>query len=286
MVIRVAVVGVGRMGLRHVRGLISREQVELVGVVDRAGSPVVPEVRRHDNVLDLLSSTALDLVVVSVPPSAHAPIAASVLDAGVACLVDKPLATTRADADALVALAGQRDVVLAVAHTERFNPAWISLRKAIVAADESLLGVRAERHGPRPPGRAVGPALDLGVHDVDLAMDLLGETSFDVRAGDHGRVVRMEANVSGVQVSVVSAWSDSVTRSFSVFAEHTAWTANLLTRTLTTVSGGVSTTQASSGCEPLVALHDDVLAAVMTNGVPAVNGGHGARAVRAVTLGA
>src|SRR5688500_6475116 len=108
MVIRVAVVGVGRMGSRHVRGLISREQVELVGVVDYAGSPVVPEVRRHDTALDLLSSTALDLVVVSVPPSAHAPIAASVLDAGVACLVDKPLATTRADADALVALAGQR----------------------------------------------------------------------------------------------------------------------------------------------------------------------------------
>ncbi len=91
-------------------------------------------------------------VSVAIPTNLHFTVASSLLEAGKHVLVEKPIAATVAEADALVRLARERSLVLAVGHVERFNPAVKQLKRQI---DEGkmgqLLSLVARRVGVMPP---------------------------------------------------------------------------------------------------------------------------------------
>lgn len=170
----VGVVGVGSLGFHHARILRDLPGVELVGIVDT-------DVDRAAHVageLGLRSFAELDelllrvaAVVIAVPTVRHVEVGLRVLERGVHALIEKPLASTLAEADRLLAAAESGGASLAVGHVERFNAA---LRACEAFLDEPRF-IESHRLAPfGPRGTDVAVVLDLMIHDIDLVLSLIG----------------------------------------------------------------------------------------------------------------
>ncbi|MCX8004614.1 MAG: Gfo/Idh/MocA family oxidoreductase, partial [Burkholderiaceae bacterium] len=128
--LRCAVIGVGKMGALHARKYAALPDCELVAVVDcdpQAAARVAAEcgTRALTDYRALLG--AVDAVSIAVPTSLHHAVAGDFLRAGAHVLVEKPIAVTVQEADALIALARAQGRVLQVGHIERFNAALMAL---------------------------------------------------------------------------------------------------------------------------------------------------------------
>lgn len=180
--LRLAIVGAGHFGRYHVLKAAAEPRVRLVGVVDHdpekaarvaaeGGSRGLPDL---DSAL-----TEAEAVIVAATTRAHHALGLRVLEAGRHLFMEKPLATTLAEADALIACAASRGVVLQVGHLERFSVARSALARH-VARPEVMEFARLAPFRPR--GTDVSVVLDLMIHDIDLALTLA-----------EGPVVRVEA---------------------------------------------------------------------------------------------
>ena len=180
--VRMAVVGVGHLGRHHARLLAAMTGVHLVGVVDANGARAV-EIAESAGCAAYSSWKAVagdvDAVTIAVPTEAHAEVALGFIAQGVHVLVEKPLARSVSEADALISAASARGVRLAVGHTERFNPA--------VTAARGLLShprfIEAHRLGTFPERSLdIDVVFDLMIHDLDLLLAIVGESVVTVEA--------------------------------------------------------------------------------------------------------
>jgi predicted dehydrogenase len=179
----IAVVGVGALGRHHARHLAASPAALLVGVHDAdtaRGREVAAACRtRHFDDLDALLAE-VEAVSVAVPTSSHAEVGLRALAAGKAVLMEKPLAGSLTEADALVAEANRRNLPLQVGHVERFNRA-IRAARPFLEDPRYLESDRLAQFHPR--GTDVAVVLDLMIHDLDLILHLTGGTpATDVRA--------------------------------------------------------------------------------------------------------
>ncbi len=172
--LRTAVIGVGYLGRFHAQKYRQLAGSTLVGVVDS-------NLDTARNIAMELQTAALtdhrelfgkvDAVSIAVPTPLHFQVAKDFLELGVHVLVEKPITTTVAQADELIAIAARQRCVLQVGHLERFNP-------AIVAAAGILKTPRfVESHRLAPfkqRGTDVSVVLDLMIHDIDLIQELVG----------------------------------------------------------------------------------------------------------------
>jgi predicted dehydrogenase len=185
-----AVVGAGAFGSNHLRVLqqlsaLPQPPVQLAAVVESAFAQdpgraaalqaTYPGVRLFSH-LDacLLAHTSGELPIhaasVCVPTSQHAPIATALLRAGIDLLVEKPIAATLDEADALLALARQHARILQVGHLERFNPAVLAVQPYI----HMPMFFEAHRLSVfTPRSLDVDVVLDLMVHDLDIVLSLV-----------------------------------------------------------------------------------------------------------------
>jgi predicted dehydrogenase len=171
--LRMAVVGVGHLGKEHARILAGLDEVELVGVADvnpaqaeavahRVGARPFTDYRP---LLDLVEAAC-----VVVPTSEHFAVAAEFLRRRLPVLVEKPLAATLEEAEALVELSERHGAVLQVGHIERFNPAF----EELLARPLQPKYISCERLGPFTGRSAdIGAVLDLMIHDLDLLLALV-----------------------------------------------------------------------------------------------------------------
>jgi predicted dehydrogenase len=170
---RVAVIGVGYLGKHHARILSALEGVELVAVVDsnRGRAEEIAAANRTRACFDVRElAGGVDAVTIAVPTALHHDIALPFLDAGIPVLVEKPMAASLAEADALIAAAARTNTLLAVGHTERFNPA--------VEAARPLLGdprfIEVHRLGTFPERSLdIDVVFDLMIHDLDIVLSLV-----------------------------------------------------------------------------------------------------------------
>lgn len=180
--LRVAVIGVGALGRHHARLLASFPDVELVAVVDRdaeRAARVAADVGAPALTSPAGLPAALDAVSVAVSTDAHAEVALPFLSRGVPTLVEKPLAASLDEADALVAAADASGAILATGHTERFNPAVTAVRGLITRPGF----VEVHRLGTFPDRSLdIDVVFDLMIHDLDLLL-----------ATVHDRVAGVEA---------------------------------------------------------------------------------------------
>lgn len=176
--LRCAVIGVGNMGQHHAR--IYSQLAKLVAVCDvdtHRGQKLAEQygVRFFATVAELLTTEQLDAVSVAVPSSYHRLVAEQCLQAKVATLVEKPIATTVTDAEYLIKLAKQKQTALMIGHIERFNPVVQALKKQLdkgtLGEVVSMIAVRSGISPPREPHSHVG--LDLTIHDLDVCLYLL-----------------------------------------------------------------------------------------------------------------
>ena len=178
----VGVIGVGALGQHHARHLSGLAEVRLVGVYDADAGRAAKiadglGTRAFREMDDLLA--LVEAVTVAVPTPAHAEVGLRALNHNVPVLMEKPLASTLAEADDLIAAARRHRVQLQVGHIERYN-------RALRAAEVYLDGPRyieSLRLAPfQSRGTDVAVVLDLMIHDLDLVLHLTGSVATEVRA--------------------------------------------------------------------------------------------------------
>ena len=170
---RVAVIGVGHLGRHHARILAGMPGVDLVGVADTNLQRAREIAETHGTtVIEDVSSLVgvVDAVVVATPTASHAAVAAPFLDAGTAVLVEKPLARSLEEADALIARARARGATLAVGHTERFNPA-VEIARPLLTAPRFIEGHRLGTFPDR--SLDIDVVFDLMIHDIDVVLSVV-----------------------------------------------------------------------------------------------------------------
>ena len=172
--------------------------VELVGIADpsleaRKSAMAAHGVPTCADWRDLLGE--VDIVSICSPAVTHAAIVRAFLEAGADVLVEKPIATTLDEADALIALADDKGRVLTVGHQERY----VFARTGLLDYPVAPLEIECWRIGPwTGRGADVSAVLDLMIHDLDLVHCLVPGAVADVEA--HGRALhgRLADEVSAV----------------------------------------------------------------------------------------
>ena len=181
--VRVAVVGVGALGRHHARILGDTPGATLAAVVDVDATRASEIAAQHGAATHLTDASALigqvDAVTIASPTEAHHGLAALLLDAGIHVLVEKPMTTTLAQADDLIARAEARGVVLAVGHTERFNPAVDAAREFL----SSPRFIEVHRLGTFPDRSLdIDVVFDLMIHDLDVLLSVVEQEVIGVEA--------------------------------------------------------------------------------------------------------
>jgi predicted dehydrogenase len=180
--LRLAIIGCGRLGTFHAQKLARMPDVQIVGVVD-------PLPASRDRLAGELHTAALeshvplvgkiDAAVIATPTVLHHHVAVDLLKAGTHLLVEKPLCATVAEADELVDLARRRKVVLQVGHVERFNPAF-SASAPHLRDPKYIEAVRTSSFTFR--SMDIGVVLDLMIHDIDLVLSIVRSPLLSVDA--------------------------------------------------------------------------------------------------------
>lgn len=178
---RVAVIGVGSMGRNHARVYNELPDAELVAVADSCEdiSAAVAEkfgAKAYANYVDLLEKEKPEAVSIAVPTALHKEVALACLRAGAHVLIEKPIASSLEDGEAIIQAAHHQSRCLMVGHIVRFNPAIQVLKKKLQAGDLGrIFQIFCRRAGPFPARiRDVGVVVDLAPHDVDIMRFLTG----------------------------------------------------------------------------------------------------------------
>ncbi len=171
--LRTAVVGVGYLGRFHAQKYAALANAELVAVVDASAETT-------QRVADELNTQAftdyrelfdkVDAVSIVVPTQMHYAVAKEFLARGVHVMLEKPMTVTVDEADELIALAKQNNLVLQIGHLERFNSAVMALGKVL----DRPQFIESHRLAPfKPRGADVNVVLDLMIHDIDIIQHLV-----------------------------------------------------------------------------------------------------------------
>jgi len=172
--VRIGVVGFGAIGRHHARNLAGMRDVTLVGVAETmplAATQAEALGYRTFSSSRALIAQGLDGVVICVPTSLHEEVAADFIDAGVALLIEKPIAHTMESAKRLMARCQRAGLPLMVGYVERYNPAMTAIRDFVAGGNLGrLISMSARRVGVLPPRiRDASVLIDIGVHDIDMA---------------------------------------------------------------------------------------------------------------------
>jgi predicted dehydrogenase len=188
-ILKVGVVGVGALGKHHTRLHAANPGATLVGVYD-ANPTVAAEVAAQYGVPTFATvaelAAACDGLSIAVPADLHHEVAAPLLCQGKHLLIEKPIATSVDDAEAMVRLAQQHRVVLAIGHVERYNPVMSFFEQM----KQKIRFIEVHRLAPYPPerpgmhrrGTEVSVILDLMIHDLEIIQHLVGEPVAEIHA--------------------------------------------------------------------------------------------------------
>ena len=205
--LRAGLIGLGAMGRNHARVLAALDGVNLVGIVEpnpglvdvTMGRPVFTSVAE---LIDL----GLDYAVVACPTWLHEEVGLQLADAGIAALIEKPLAPSVEAAGRLVEAFESSRLVAGVGHIERFNPALQNLQQRLELGElGDVFQVVTRRQGPFPHRIGdVGVVMDLATHDIDLTAWVTGQDYVSVAA----RAVSKSGSPHEDMVAVVGQLAD------------------------------------------------------------------------------
>jgi predicted dehydrogenase len=293
---RAAVIGVGHLGKHHARIMASLPGITLAGVVDTNAERAAQVAAEHGSTgytdVSQIDGT-IDLAVVAVPTEHHASIALPLIASGVHTLIEKPITQTLAEADAVIAAAKQAGVVLAVGHSERFNPAVVAARPYL--NDPRFIEVH--RLGTQI-GRSldIDVVLDLMIHDLDLILSFVKSEVDSVEAVGVP-VLTPKVDIANARIRFVNGCIANLTasriskdqvRKIRFFQRERYVSIDTAARevemfqvvpqpgSLPKIGGGK---QAVAGDEPLKSELEDFVAAVRERRAPAVPGEQGRAAL-------
>jgi predicted dehydrogenase len=181
-VLRLGLIGLGYWGPNYARVISELRETRLVIACDVSEEAIAlvrsryPSVRTTRDATDVFEADDVDGVIVATPTSTHYPLSLAGLEAGKHVLCEKPLATTVAECDELIAAAARADRVLFVGHTFIFNPAVRRMHDLISAGEVGrLLYCHTARTALGPIRPDVNALWDLAPHDLSILFHLIGE---------------------------------------------------------------------------------------------------------------
>lgn len=176
---RVLIVGLGNMGLSHALAHHRQDGAEIVGLVNRSGVVSHPDLAAYPVFTDYreaLAATRPELVVIATYSDTHADYAVAAMQADAHVFIEKPLATTVADARRVVRCARETDRKLVVGYILRHHPSWIRLIEEARALggpyvfrmnlNQQSSGAEWQTH--KALMQTTAPIVDCGVHYVDV----------------------------------------------------------------------------------------------------------------------
>jgi predicted dehydrogenase len=243
--LRIGVAGAGHFGRFHALKVAAAPRAVLTGIFDpdtERAKTVGWEAGAGELSFDALLA-ASDAIIVAAPAEFHYDLTARAMNAGKHVLVEKPIAATLEQADALVTLAAERKLVLQVGHLERFSAAY----RAMAARVHGPLYIEATRIAPfKPRGTDVSVILDLMIHDLDLVLALADSEIESVDAigapvaSQHEDIANARLRFRNGAVASVTASriSPRTERKMRIFARDTYVAADFAMRKLTVVARG------------------------------------------------
>jgi predicted dehydrogenase len=186
--LRVAVVGYGYWGPNLVRNVIDRPELELAALCERdperaaAFAARNPAASVYDDLDALVAAPAIDAVLVATPPRTHYGVVQTALAADKHVLVEKPLATTSADARELIDLATERGLVLMPGHTFVYSPPVNKVRELIEGDVVGEVYFVTSSRMNLGKYQSDGVILDLAPHDLSILLYWLGDRVAEVSA--------------------------------------------------------------------------------------------------------
>lgn len=244
--IRVGVVGVGYLGQIHAKIYHSMPNVDLVMLADTHEETIAPLAQEYGceyttQFIDLIDK--VDAVSIVVPTSLHYDVAQPFLEAGIATLLEKPIAASVDEARKLVDLAAQNETPFLIGHLERYNPALRAVTAKIAEPkyiEVHRLGTFVER------ATDVDVVTDLMIHDLDLVLSMVDEEPCDVQAIG-SKVITDHIDLANVRLQFPSGVVANITanrvankrfRRFRVFGPEGYYGINLMDQELDIVTKG------------------------------------------------
>ncbi|MGF1573189.1 MAG: Gfo/Idh/MocA family protein [Sumerlaeia bacterium] len=180
--IRVGVIGVGHLGQHHARNFAQLDGAKLVFVADtvEAQAKKIASSWGANYTTDFRDMIGqVDAVSIVTPTVTHFEVAKTMLDAGIHCLVEKPICNTVADASTLAQIASAKELILQVGHIEHFNVAVQKFKEYLT----NPLFIECHRLGPFDPRvKDVGVVLDLMIHDIDIIKRIVNSPIVSIEA--------------------------------------------------------------------------------------------------------
>ncbi|MEN6622389.1 MAG: Gfo/Idh/MocA family oxidoreductase [Smithella sp.] len=210
--IKVGVVGIGHLGNFHLQKYSKLENCEIVAVADT-------RIEQAQKAADVYKCKAfadhremlddVEAVSIAVPTGEHHLVARDFLAAGVDVLIEKPICSTLEEADELLELANNKNLILQVGFVERFNPAIMALEKVI----EKPVFIESHRLHPFfERGTDVDVVLDLMIHDLDIILKFVNSPLASVEAVGVP-VLSNKIDISNVRLSFASGCVANITAS-------------------------------------------------------------------------
>ena len=186
---KLAVAGVGYWGINHVRAFARQKGCTLAALCDPDAAALdraaqfAPNARRYADVAALLADDSIDAVVLATPAVAHAAQAQAALACGKHVFVEKPMALSTADAEAVVAAAARAQKTLMVGHLMLYHPGYERLRELVRGGEIGdvfyIYAVRVNLGRLRHDENALW---SLAPHDLSMILDLVGTRPATVAA--------------------------------------------------------------------------------------------------------
>ncbi|HEX2837028.1 MAG TPA: Gfo/Idh/MocA family oxidoreductase [Phycisphaerales bacterium] len=233
--VRCGAIGVGRMGRHHARVYAQLADCELVGVVDGSADRRAEHAEKWNckayETVEQLIDAGVDAVSIATPTTAHWDAARPLLEAGVACLIEKPLAQDVDTARKLKDLAEKTGTCLMVGHIERFNPVMRAMQKASLSGPAIIPRfMQVIRVSPMTFRSVdIGVVMDMMIHDLDVVINLMGKEPDFIRAAGVSVVTPHE--------DLCTAWLEFSTPHGRCVADVTASRLALKTERVTRITG-------------------------------------------------
>ncbi len=176
--IKLGIIGAGRLGSFHADKASAHPDVELVGVSDplegaRNNIANKHGIKAYENPEEL--TAGVDAVVIAAPTVKHHQVGMACLKQGRHVLMEKPMCVTWNDARDLVEAARRSNTVMQVGHVEEFNPAWQAAKSLLgdIGVDRPVLIDAVRTSGYTFRSTDIGTVLDMMIHDIDLVLSLV-----------------------------------------------------------------------------------------------------------------
>ncbi|MBI5124123.1 MAG: Gfo/Idh/MocA family oxidoreductase [Candidatus Omnitrophica bacterium] len=225
--VKIAVVGVGHLGAIHAKVYSKLDNINLVGVCDCNVERVIEVGKKYHTASysdyeDLFDK--IDAASIVVPTSLHYNIAKDFLNHNIHVLIEKPVTKTLSEAQELIDIAKEKNLIVQVGHIERFNSAVLAVEPYL----KKPKFIECQRLGPfYKRVEDVGVVLDLMIHDIDIVLSLIKQEVVNIEAvglstiSDHEDVANVRLTFEDGTIADITASrvTKDVVRKMRIFQE-------------------------------------------------------------------